>query len=505
MKTSRNKIIALLLISTLFSSIFLASCKEEYDHTVDVANPEVVSFNPVSGVGEVSINSNLVLTFNEPVKKGQGNITIATATETKTLDVNSDFVTISEDGRIVTIKPGELGSDEQYTISIERGVLVDLLGNQFMGTTSSKPWTFATAGDVGPIMIGTTPEHTGTDGSLIKLEMNFLSEVTKGAGNIAVYNAAKAKIADFSVATNAINVQGKKVTINLATPLEFDSEYYVTVDNGAITDLNGKKYKGFSDDSGWKFKTTVGSGSALAIHLPMDGNFSDISGNKFDAFQGLTSTTNVEFVNDPERGRVVHFPAGAYAVLPKHNLLRPKTTESFSFNIWFKFQGTGSDPVLFSNSDWDSGGNLGMVLATDGALTYAGEGTEGRGWLLKITGGGRMDWRAGEATPKAPALADNKWHMVTAVLDQETKLLHMYIDGKEYIRENHATSRDLKTLTGLNIWDDVNDYPFTIWEDGTGKYNASSDTRKHLTGYVDDVRVYNKALTPAEIAVLLTR
>lgn len=109
-----------------------------------------------------------------------------------------------------------------------------------------------------------------------------------------------------------------------------------------------------------------------------------------------------------------------------------------------------------------------------------------------------MDWRAGEMTPQAPALADEQWHMVTVVVNQATKILHVYIDGKEYFRENHATSRDLNTLTGA-LWDEVNDYPFTIWEDGTGVYNAGSDTRKMLDGYVDDIRYYNKALTAEEV------
>lgn len=166
--------------------------------------------------------------------------------------------------------------------------------------------------------------------------------------------------------------------------------------------------------------------------------------------------------------------------------------------MWLKLKGIGSDPVIFSNSDWDSGGNPGIVLATDGALTYTGPGTPGRGWLVKLAGGGRMDWRAGEMTPQAPALADDKWHMVTIVIHQDTKLLHVYIDGKEYMRQDHAASRDLNLLTGA-LWDETNDYPFTLWEDGTGGYNAGSDTRKELDGYMDDLRIFDRALSADEV------
>lgn len=112
-----------------------------------------------------------------------------------------------------------------------------------------------------------------------------------------------------------------------------------------------------------------------------------------------------------------------------------------------------------------------------------------------------MNWRASEQIPQAPALADNKWHMVTMVINQTTKRLQMYIDGVTYTNPTIATSYDLNTLTA-QWWDAVNDYPFTIWEDGTGKYNAGDDTRKKLAGYVDDFRIYNKALTQQEVTAL---
>ena len=97
--------------------------------------------------------------------------------------------------------------------------------------------------------------------------------------------------------------------------------------------------------------------------------------------------------------------------------------------------------------------------------------------------------------PQAPPLADEQWHMVTTVFDQTAKLLHVYLDGKEYTK---ATPFDLSILKAP-LWDTVNDYPFTIWEDGTGGYNSGDDTRKALAGLVDDVRIYTKALSAGEV------
>jgi hypothetical protein len=501
MKIVKYTTLVRLFLTVLMTSCCLVSCKEEYDHTEDVANPVIVSFNPVLGVEEVSVNSSLVLTFDENVKKGTGNIIIKGESNTKTIDVTSEAVTIGADARVVTIKPGEMESDEKYTVTVDPGSFTDLLDNKFMGTPAATPWTFTTAGTSGPMVLSLSPANGSKDGSLFNLQLSFLTDVKKGTGNIAIYMTNNTKVAEVSVASSAVQVQGSKVIVDLPAPLAFATGYYVTIDAGAILDVPGKKFKGYKGATGWSFTTTPGSGSDLAVHLPMDQDLSDISGNKFDAVNGSTATAKVEFTTDPVRGKVASFVAGSYAVLPKHNLLRPAMTQNFSINIWMKLPAIGSDPSLFGNSDWDSGSNPGMIMYLDGALTYTGPGTSGRGWSTKVTGGVRMNWRAGEMTPQAPPLADNKWHMITVVLNQTTKRLQVYVDGVTYTAPNLPTSFDLNTLTA-QWWDAAKDYPFTIWEDGTGKYNAGDDTRKALAGYVDDLRIYNKALTQAEVTAL---
>lgn len=500
---NRNKLLVSLASVALFSMMLVTSCKEKFDHTIDTANPTVVSLNPAASVEGVAVNSNLIITFNEPVKKGTGEIVITGTSDVLRIDVESDAVTIDKDMRIVTIAPpNDLEADEPYSVTLPKGMVTDLLGNEYMGLTGNT-WSFKTVGTSGLALSAVNPLPGSTDASLFTLGLTFAADISKGAGNFTVYEKnGNVKVAELAVGSQSVQVEGKTVTILLGTPLKFATEYYVLADAGTIVDADGKAFEGFLTPASWSFATTFGSGNNLLVHLPMDNDLSDVSGNRFDAMQGPKATTKVTFVTDGERGRVASFPAGSYAVLPKHDLLRPALTQSFSFSFWTKLTAIGSDPVLFGNSDWDSGGNPGFILATDGALTYTGApGSTGRGWLLKVTGdaGGasnRMDWRASEMTPQAPPLADNQWHMVTAVFDQSAKRLRVYIDGQEFTR---ATPFDLNILLGP-VWDGTNDYPFTIWEDGTGAYNAGSDTRKQLAGFVDDVRVYTKALSTAEVS-----
>ncbi len=296
----------------------------------------------------------------------------------------------------------------------------------------------------------------------------------------------------------------------------------MNIDNGAIKDIGGNSFSGISDNSSWNYTTAAGSGSDLVFHLPFDTDMSDISGNRFDAKLGVAATADVEFVSDATRGQVIKFNAGSYATLPKHDLLRPSGTQDFSVNFWIKAPAIGSDPAIVGNKDWNSGGNPGWLIALDGALEYdpSDAANDKRGWLINLAAeeskisapqiaGGRMDWKAGNTTPKAPALADDEWHMVTLVFDQVSKVLVVYIDGTSYSESSNAASFDLNILNGTQMYDVAKDYPFTIWEslagdDPRGNYNARSDTRKTLSGLMDELSYYNKALTSSEITTLLS-
>ncbi|GGC23816.1 hypothetical protein GCM10011386_14740 [Parapedobacter defluvii] len=485
----------------------LSACKEDFDHTIDTANPTVISYNPVSGVEGVAIDSRLILTFDEFVKKGKGNITITGESGSmQVIDVTSDNVTIGEDERIVTIVPSEFNADEAYSVTLDRGIVMDLLNNEFMGLPEGTSWTFTTAGESGLPLLSMVPENGGTEASLFDLHLAFASTVSKGDGNIRIFGPDGNTITDLPVASQQVVINGGEVAINLPAPLAFATDYRVTIDEGVFVDINGKAFKGFDEASPWAFTTTAGSTDDVVVYLPLDDDLTDASGNKFDAKLGAKATAEAGFVQDPIRGKVVEFRAGSYAVLPRHDLLRPSATQNFSINLWVKLQGIGSDPVLFSNSDWDSGGNPGLVLCTDGGATYNGTPETGRGWIVKVAGSDattstRIDWRAGQTNPPAPALSDNEWHMVTMVINQTEKRLQVYIDGIAYAQEGNPSSDDLSTLVGP-LWDEVNDYPFTLWEGGTGDYNAGDDTRKALTGFMDELRLYKKALTAAEVAAL---
>ncbi|RZK46724.1 MAG: hypothetical protein EOO94_02165, partial [Pedobacter sp.] len=120
MKNRYNKTIALSCTMAVLGLALFPSCKKELDHTTDTGNPVVVSYNPTSSVEGVAVTSNLVLTFDEIIKKAEGTIVIASAVDTQRVSMNSDAVSISADKHILTIDPPkDLESDEMYTVTLD--------------------------------------------------------------------------------------------------------------------------------------------------------------------------------------------------------------------------------------------------------------------------------------------------------------------------------------------------------------------------------------------------
>lgn len=348
------------------------------------------------------------------------------------------------------------------------------------------------------------------------LSLVFSEVVKRNQGDIVVYNGADEVLYTIPIGdANSVTINGALVTISLPTSLEKNQSYYVQIASGAITDVAENDFEGFTNNSSWAFATPVeeeGNSDAakLILHLPFDTDLSDSSGNLLHATEGATSTGAIDFVNDSERGGVVFFNVGAYATLPKDSALRPLGSESFSVNFWIKHVATGSDPVILGNSSWDSGGNPGWLIASDGADSYVPDNdyTNGHGWTVNLSataaGSDRLDWDAGDCDVPGgnPAnLGDNSWHMVTMVIDQTNKLLKVYSDGVQYSEPAKDNTYDLNRLAGGALFDTANDYPVNIWEDGTGTYNT---THGMLEGHLDDLKIYSGVLTQSEITALFT-
>ncbi len=223
------------------------------------------------------------------------------------------------------------------------------------------------------------------------------------------------------------------------------------------------------------------------VHLPLDEDLKDASGNELNATDA--GTANTEFITDGERGKVAKFVAAAHAQLPLDSRLDFGTAD-FSFAFWVKIDNTTfppSDPAIISNKDWGSGSNTGFVLALDNA-GQVGEHL----WTVNVADdhadNNRLDWDADDNN--TPDLVDGKWHFVAVVFDRDATM-NVYFDGELKQSDAAADSKDLTLLQG-NLSDPA--LPFTLMQDATGGYGADFEA------LLDDVLIYDRVVTAQEVA-----
>ncbi|QHO76158.1 hypothetical protein ACH79_29685 [Bradyrhizobium sp. CCBAU 051011] len=101
---------------------------------LDASGPVLTAATPADNATGVATGSNIVLTFDEAVAAGTGNIVISNgAGDTRTIAINdASQVTIS--GNTVTINPAaDLAAGGAYDVTLAAGVITDIAGNAFGG------------------------------------------------------------------------------------------------------------------------------------------------------------------------------------------------------------------------------------------------------------------------------------------------------------------------------------------------------------------------------------
>jgi hypothetical protein len=190
--------------------------------------PLAVALNPNNGVTNVYPKSSLRLSFNEPVSKGTGNITIRRSSDNAvlaTIDVTSANVTV--DGAKVTIVPTvQLPALTGCYVNVPSGAIVDGNSNPYAGIADTTTWTFTT-GSVNlrePVLVN----HRFTDGgdALDTTPADYFDAGITAAGGSNIWGAGVAFLDNGTVLLDAIQ---NGAYLNLGS--------YV---NGAQGTVNGK-------------------------------------------------------------------------------------------------------------------------------------------------------------------------------------------------------------------------------------------------------------------------
>ena len=137
------------------------------------------------------------------------------------------------------------------------------------------------------------------------------------------------------------------------------------------------------------------------------------------------------------------------------------SAQSLTLSAWIKTQSAVSSPVIMQRLDGTPYYRL--YLLASGKASFALRGAVGG--ETEISSLGRKD--------------DGTWHHVVGIRDTAQDVMKLYVDGILEANSPDGTVGDLATVTNLVI----------------GTHQAT----QFFDGSIDDVRVYNRALTPDEI------
>lgn len=243
----------------------------------------------------------------------------------------------------------------------------------------------------------------------------------------------------------------------------------------------------------------------LVLHLPFNNSLADSSGRGNNAtgmknVNGTASAGPATYVADGALGQGFHFTTQvdsgstntSYASLGIPDDLKFGSTVNFTFAFWIRSPANYAEGDLpFITDTIGSTFGNGLVFA----YTYGNGATTPwpGGWAMSIfdvngTGvGGRGE---------IGSINDGAWHHLVHVFDRQNGQWN-YLDGR-LVAFNKQSGTTATAAGDLDVGN-----AFTIGQDPTGAYVAGN-VPLDVSGDIDDLGVWRRALTPLEAAAIYT-
>lgn len=223
----------------------------------DVTPPVFVVSTPRPNSTGVLVDANITITFNENIVANTGNLTIyennGGITTFETIDV-TDTSRVTFTDNTVTFNPtSDFDTNLIYTASLGPSAIKDSVGNV---CTNGLSWSFTTVAstdNTSPSLTYLSPANNATDvARATNPFMRFSENVKKGTGNISIVSGSSTQTFDVNDA-GRVSISGSTVTIYTPSSLSYNTNYYITVADGAIVDMVGNAFAGISDSTTWNF------------------------------------------------------------------------------------------------------------------------------------------------------------------------------------------------------------------------------------------------------------
>jgi hypothetical protein len=143
-------------------------------------------------------------------------------------------------------------------VLVDAGAFQDSSSNPFAGIAGSTSWAFTTWDKTAPTVGTFTPAANASNvDPTAAFKLLFDEAVTAVAGKyITVYKSSDDSKVDQYAADDTAKISISDSTVMITAPaLAEETDYYITVDNGAFADTSNNSFAGVSSKTAWAFKT----------------------------------------------------------------------------------------------------------------------------------------------------------------------------------------------------------------------------------------------------------
>ncbi|MEI6762113.1 MAG: Ig-like domain-containing protein, partial [Betaproteobacteria bacterium] len=175
-----------------------------------------------------------------------------------------------------TLTPGTALESASNTITLANTGVADLAGNAGSGNTASGIFVVDTKA---PVLTPVSPADNGLSlGLAADLVLGANESLTKGAGNVSLFNANGSLVESLDVSSNRVTITGSgaqtQIRIDPSADLVKDQGYYVTVSAGAFLDTAGNPAAGITNATTWNF---TGAGATVTVNTVSGDNRINLS------------------------------------------------------------------------------------------------------------------------------------------------------------------------------------------------------------------------------------
>jgi hypothetical protein len=346
------------------------------------------------------------------------------------------------------------------------------------GPDTSAPFLTGTNPADGTVNVPLGAGLTATFNEPIRRGSGFITLVKTGVGPVATYDVVTATQLSFGVDT---------VTITPSGGLELGTAYHILIDSTAIEDLASNAFAGIADAGTWSL-TTVTENASPIVHFEFDGDLSDSAGSRDGSFlnpQTALGTTGarlgsgylaIDRTGDANFQNVGFISGGA-----------PLDLGSGARTIAFFVRAAADQSPSTIPTFFSIGSGTGAQTGRRFDLAFpSASGTDG--FRVEVNGNGTG---GGVLNPSGSTLGDGNWHHVAITSAASGTLggVEIFVDGVSVGTVGAGANPLIDTAASAIVI-------------GDSFAASTANPFRGLAGDIDDFRVYDVVLAPAEIQAL---